>query len=251
MEIGDIEITWREAIFSVTIASILFIFGFLIASAIEHYVNQRTLEYRQAAQIENNPSEFALALKTDLGNAFVEGDFYAVDPVQHKDLRGKWTSIYAEHQKYTQHTRIVHYTTTDSKGKTRTKSRTETYWTWDTYDTESLNANTVNFSGVEFPFSKVRFSWRCRHSETVKTGYHRRIVFDCVRPSFHASTYAKLEGGTIPSEFRLYGDISLATLYEDFTTSYAVVVFWVCWGALMLAAVVAFVVLENRWLENN
>ena len=52
------------------------------------------------------------------------------------------------------HTRVVHYTVTDSKGRSRTMSRTETYWTWDIYDSKHLKAKQVDFSGVIFPTTK-------------------------------------------------------------------------------------------------
>lgn len=250
MQIDNIEITVREVIFSVTIASVLFLIGFLASSAIEHNVNQRNLEYRQAAQIANT-NEFALALKTDVGNAFVEGDFFAVDVVRHPKLRGEWASIRADHQKYTRHTRTVHYTVRDSEGRSHTRTRTEHYWTWDTYKVNSWRSKTVNFCGMDFAFDKFEYPWRCKYRTIVSDGWHRRIVFDCIPAQFHASAYTKLAGGTISNKTALNRDVPIPALYENYTRSCAVTIFWWIWGILMVAAVIAFVAIDNRWLEDG
>ena len=253
MYVGDIEVTPREAIFSVTIASALVLVGFLVSGHIEHLVNQRTLEYRQAAQIADT-NEFALAMSTDVGNAFVHGAFRALDPVSHENLGGKWAAIRASHEKYTMHTRVVHYTVTTGTGKhrrTHTRTRTEHYWTWDNYKTERLRCKDVEFCGSKFDFGKFAYSGGCYAGKIVPTGHHRRIVFTMMRPEFAATTYTQLRDGTVAGGSTLVADSTIQQLYDNATRSCAVTIFWWIWGVLIALAVVGFVVVENRWMEDK
>lgn len=100
LDFGTWELTLREALFALLLVGVLATIGFFVSSAIVRNVHSKQLVYRQAAQIENSSGEFKLALDTDVGYAFVEGDMDAVDTVQHEDLDGKWMSIVAKHQKY-------------------------------------------------------------------------------------------------------------------------------------------------------
>ncbi len=250
MYIGSVEITLREAIFSVTIASVLFFTGFLISSKIEHAVNQSNLEYRQAAQISNSTNEFEIAMATDVGNAFVEGHFSALDTVSHEKIGGKWMWIYADYQKYTMHTRTVHYTVTDSKGRSHTRTRIEHYWTWDTYKTQKKHSKEVEYIGVKFPFEKFDYSLIHRNYKTVDDGWHKRIEFSMIPTSFNASAYTKLSNNTVSNNTTLYRNVSIKDLYSIHIKSIAVPLFWWLWSVLIVGAVVGFVVIENRWIED-
>lgn len=244
------EVTPREALFCVAIAAALLSVGFWISSSIGHGVNRRLLQYRQAAQIENNDDEFRLALKTDVGDAFVEGEFGVVDSVAHEKLPGRWASIEAIYQKYTMHTRVVHYTVSNGKGGIIHRTCTQTYWTWDTYRRESAHAKEVEFCGVRFPYAKFSPVWSCFDSRTVENGYHRRICFTFMPASFHASVYTALADGTISNNTPLHRGMTVEKLYKSYTTSHAVLAFWIVWGLLMAVAIVAFVLRENNWLED-
>lgn len=250
MRIGQAEITLREAIFSVTIASVLFFIGFIISSKIEHAVNRSNLEYRQAAQISNNADEFEIAMATDVGNAFIEGKFKAVDVVSHEKLDGVWMWIYADYQKYTMHTRVVTYTVTDSKGRTHMRTKTETYWTWDTYRTEKRHSNEVEYIGNKFMFDKFNYSLINRNHKMVDDGWHKRIEFSAIPTEFNASAYTKLSDNTVSDNTALYRNISIRELYELNIKSIAVPLFWTLWSFLTVCAVVAFVFIDNRWIED-
>ena len=250
MYIGEVEVTLREAIFSVTIASVLFLVGFLISTKIEHSVNQRNLEYRQAAQIAET-NEFAQAIKTDVGNAFVQGKWKADFPMRHEHLKGEWARIYADYQKYTMHTRIETYTTYDSKGRPHTHTRTVHYWTWDTYHVESTNSPTVKFMGVTFPFNKFNYDCVKRKHDTVGIGFRRRIEYTMIPMSFNAAAYTKLKDNTVSNGTELMEGSSIEKLYERLTDSDALFIFWMLWSVLMVGAVVGFVCIENNWIEDN
>ena len=61
----------------------------------------------------------------------------------------------------------------------------------------------------------------------------------------------KLAGGTISNKTALNRDVPIPALYENYTRSCAVTIFWWIWGILMVAAVIAFVAIDNRWLEDG
>ena len=250
IDFGTWELTLREAIFAFLIAGAMTVVGFFIASEIEHHVHTKQLMYRQAAQIDNNADEFKLALDTDVGHAFVEGDLEAIDRVKHESLRGEWLAIDASYEKYTMHTRVVHYTVTDSKGRSHTKSRTETYWTWDRYDRKQLKAKQVNFSGAMFPTSKFDLGG-CSHKEaTVSIGWHKRIVFYVVPAKMHGTVFTEVMHGTVLNATPFWKGQSLKAAYEDCTTSYAVKIFWSVWTAVIVGTMLLFFYGENHWLED-
>lgn len=250
IEINGVVVTLREAVFSVTIASVFVLVGFMISTRIGHWVNQKNLRYRQAAIVLTNDG-FSLAMRTDVGDAFVEGAFRTVDPVSHPKLDGRWLDIVADHQVYTRHTRTVTYTTTDSKGRVQTHTRVEHYWTWDTERVERLSAKRVSYSGAEFPYGKFDYSCVGRKFKTVDTGWHRRIEFSFRPASFRASAFATLANGTLTGGTTLHDGVSAEELRESMTRSYAVAVFWFFWILLTAGAVIGFVALENEWMEDR
>lgn len=246
----NFEITLREAIFSVVIAAVFVLVGFLIAGHIGHYVNQRNLRYRQAAKIADT-NELAVAMATDVGHAFVEGNFKALDTVTHDKIGGEWLRIHADYQRYTKHTRVVTYTVTDEKGRTHTKRRTETYWTWDTYKTQTLHSERVEFMGARFPFAKFDYDPVSRHYKTVGNGYHLRIKFSCIAPAFHAAAFTTLAKGTVADGTPLHDGRTIDSLYESFTHSIDVPLFWWLWSLAGGVAIFAFVAYDNDWLEDD
>lgn len=246
MFIGNYEVTLREVIFSITIVAVLYLIGFFIAGHIEHSANSKNLEYRQAAQISNT-NEFAYALKTDIGNAFIQGKFEAVDTVSHNNLSGDWLHIVAEYEKYTMHTRMV--TTSNGKGGTRTYLHT--YWTWDRYDLKRLHSKFVKFGGIVFPYDTFSYDYAERKSHRVKIGNGRRITFTALYPRFNATVYSNLKDGKLIGENILMKDMSIKECYDSYTKNCGLVIFWSIWILFMCAAVVIFVIHENGWIEDK
>lgn len=243
------RVTFREAVFSVFIVGVLVFFGFLIANAIEKSVHAKLLKYRQAVQIENNPEEFAYALKTDVGNAFVEGDFKTVDPISMEHLDGEYLFIERDVQKYQRHTRTVHYT--DSKGRSRT--RTEHYWSWDTVSSHSQIANRIIFSGVEFNAETFNYCTIPRTRTVFKCGWlsNTRYVFYTIPKDFHGTVFGELYGNYIFGKPEVMYNRDMSKTYRYYTTSHAVGIFWTFWIILIIAAVAGFYYIENSWLEEN
>lgn len=75
------EVTKREIIFSIIIASIMIIIGIFIGNKIINNINDGNIKYSTAVKIDNNESQFKHGLNTNFGNALVYGDLYAVDTV--------------------------------------------------------------------------------------------------------------------------------------------------------------------------
>lgn len=243
--------TKREQIFSVTLFSLWLCLGILLSSAIEHGENSHNLEYYQAAKISDDPVEFKESMQTDVGNAFVDGSFTAVEPVVHPAIGGKWLSIRAEYQSYEEHTRQVTYK--DEDGQSR--SRTETYWTWDTYRTDDVHAKSVEFLGQVFSYDKFNFDDIGTTRKTVDNGYHKRICVGASPATFRGAIYAVLKDGTL-SHRKGKGKITVRenktadALQEDSLETYRTIIFWSLWIPLAFVLVYAFYAIENRWLEN-
>lgn len=250
LEINGVVVTLREAVFSVTIASVLVLVGLMASSRIGHWVNQKNLRYRQAAIVLTNDG-FDLGSRTDIGDAFVEGEFRAVDTVSHESLDGRWLSIVADHQRYTRHTRTETYTVTDSKGRVQTRTRTVVYWTWDTFKMEKLHSKKVSYMGREFPYGKFDYSDVCNDCKYVGTGFNTRIVFTFRKPKFRAAAFTELKDGTVSDGTVLREGRTAEQLYESCTKSYAVQLFWFIWILVIVFAVFGFVALENDWIEDD
>ncbi len=239
------EVTPREVVFSVLIVGVLYAIGFLVAGAIEKHVAERCLKYRQAVQMKDTGVELAYACKTDVGDAFVEGDFRTVDPVSWDGLAGVHLCIRRDKERYTMHTRTVHYT--DSKGRTRT--RTEHYWTWDVVASDSRRATRISFCGNVYAVGTFDYDGIGSSRHVQGTGFHTRNVFYYKPKDFRGTVFAELRHGKILGHPYVYAGMNLAKTYEFFTTSHATTIFWTLWLAFTAACVCAFYAHENGWLE--
>lgn len=248
---NDWSLTLREAIFSVLIAGIMTAVGFLISSSIANHVHNSQLKYKQALQIDKSLEQFAWALKTDVGHAFVEGRLEVLDPVEHKDLDGKWSIIEAAHQMYQRHTRVVHYTTHDSKGRARVRTRTETYWSWDTVSCDHLKSKKAKFLGVDFELSRFEIIGIHWTRKTVKTGINRRTVFNAAPTSMNGTAFTKLESRNISHGTSFWVGQHIKECFKNCTESCLVEVFWVFWIMFTVVVIAAFFIIDNKWLEDG
>lgn len=246
----DWEITLREVLFSLLILGVFSFLGFLIYSAIDKKVDDFTLKYRQAVAIES-PDEFKHAMDTDVGYAFVRGKLEAVTPVTSKLVAGKYLRIEVKHQKYQMHTRVVTYTTYDSKGRPHTHTKTETYWSWDTKWTSTINSPLVRFCGSKFKYGK--FNYGCAHEdETIVGGglfNNERDVVYTIKDGFTGTIFADLRD----KEFKGSADMVGANIekYRErlVKCSWPYVMFWIIWLIFTVGAIVLFYIIDNEWLE--
>lgn len=187
--VSEIKVTPREVIFSILIVGILFSIGFLIASGIKKSVDEKNLKYRQAIQIRDSGTELKQACETDVGDAFVEGDFKAVDTVTWEGLEGEHLWIKRDKEKYTMHTRTVTYTVCCGKGRTSTRTRIETYWTWDVVKTDKKHSKEVSFCGNAYPYETFSYDMVSDSRHVKNTGWNTRDVFYYLPKDFRGSFF--------------------------------------------------------------
>lgn len=247
----DFEITLREVLFSLLILGIFSFLGFLVHSWIDKSVDDSTLKYRQAVAIES-PDEFRHAMDTDVGHAFVRGKLEAVTPVTSKLVKGEYLRIHVEHQKYQHHTRTVHYTTYDSKGRPHHHTRIEHYWSWDTVRTSTTNSPKVRFCGSEFPYGK--FNYNCaRTEETIVGGgflKNERDVVLTTKDGFTGTMFGDLRNGSFEGKASLVGRGIEEYRESETKCTWPYVLFWVLWVAITGGAIWFFYFIENNWLED-
>ena len=247
----DWEITLREVLFSLLILGISAFLGFLVHSWIDKKVESSNLQYRQAVAI-TSPDEFRHAMDTDVGHAFVRGKVEAVTPVTNKLVKGEYLSIHVRHQKYQRHTRVVTYTTYDSKGRPHVHHRTETYWSWDTVRTSTTNSPKVVFCGSEFPYGK--FHYNCgREEETIVGGglFNNERDIVCTRKDgFTGTMFGDLRNGSFKGTATLVGMVIEEYRKNETECVWPYVMFWVMWIVLTGFALFLFYFLENSWLED-
>lgn len=238
------EATKREIIASVSILAIMLIIGILVSGKVSDYCQDQNAKYNKAFKIDKDSELFTYAMKTNVGNAFVEGQIAAIDTVSHEDIKGKYLSIERVKEKYTRHTRTV---TTRVNGKSRT--RTETYWAWDRVGSETFKSKKLKFLGVTFDTSKFNLPGT-KHIDTVKGGYHIRYKYYGLEPKFKATIFANLKDNTISSDnVNVYKDKSITETLDDLTNDMLIYLFWVIWILLMGGVIYLFIYLENDWLN--
>lgn len=246
----DWEITLREVLFSLLILGIFSFLGFLVYSWIDKTVDDSTLKYRQAVAIES-PEEFRHAMNTDVGHAFVRGKLEAVTPVTSKLVDGEYLSIHVKHQKYQMHTRVVTYTTYDSKGRPHTHYRTETYWSWDTKWTSTTNSPKVVFCGSEFPYDK--FNYNCARTEKTIVGgglfKSERDVVYITKDGFTGTMFGDLRNGSFEGKASLVRKGIEEYRENETKCAWPYVLFWLVWVIMTVGAIVLFYIIDNEWLE--
>lgn len=240
------EITLRELIFSIFIVGIMFLIGFFISENITKSVNDRILKYRQAAQI-STPDEVLHAYNTDVGWAYVQSSFDAVDPVKNEHLEGEYMRIVENYQHLTMHTQV--YTVYDQKGRPHTRIRT--YWSWDTVRTSSTNSQNVVFSGVTLPYSSISFGGASGGSRIHEIDMNDRIVISYMDKRQTGTFFHNLTKKHKSRNIIVHCGRTIEELYKSDTKSYANIVFWTIWSIFTIFVVLIFYVMENEWLEDK
>ena len=243
----DIEITKREVLASVSIIAILLLIGVLISSKISEHQMDKNEIYNKAVKIKESDI-FEYGMRTNVGNAFVNGDLKAVDTVTYPEIGGNYMYVEKVKERYTMHTRTVTYTTGSGKNRT-THTRVEHYWTWDRVGSEDKTCKELIFCGVTFPSGKVNIP-SPEHVETIKESSHVRYKYYGTPTKFKGTIFAKLKDGTIPDNTNFYKDMNIDETYESLKYGKGwIIFFWIVWIAFIIACVFGFYYLDNNWLE--
>ena len=237
------KITKREVIFSIALICVMLIVGIVLSDKINDSLMEQYQKYNTALQINDDPELFRYGMRTNVGNAFVHGDLAAVDPVFYPEVDGLYGSMTKVTERYTRHTRTV--TTRDSNGHTHT--RTEVYWTWDTIGREYRNATTISYLGVEFPYGTIDY-FPENYITTIKISSNLRDKYYGSDISYTGTLFANLSDNMI-SQTSFYNDMTIDKTIEHLETKIQLVIFWIFWIVLTVAATYGFYYLDNKWLE--
>lgn len=251
--IGEIRITKRELLASVTIIAIMLLFGFVIAGKIEASQMDKNAEYYKAAQITDSDM-FQYGMDTSVGNAFVYGTLEPVDTVTFPEIGGQYMYIEKVEEHYNRYEEEVKKK--DSDGNEYTE--TEVSYRWDVEGREELRAKELKFLGVVFPIEKIVLpgslyidtikgdrTWSWESGEFVKVRFK---YYGCQGP-YAGTIYTDLRDGTISEKSTFYNDKGISQTIDTLTSEVGIVVFWIAWIMLTGVAVFSFFYLENDWLE--
>ena len=240
----DIEITKREVIASISILAIMLILGFVINNKIDDYYQDQNAKYNKAFKISNDENLFDYAMKTNVGNSFVEGEFESADKVSIEDIPGEYMKIVKVKEKYTMHTRTV---TTTVNGKVRT--RTETYWTWDRVGSETFKSKEIIFLGKTFESSKFSLP-ETEYKETIKISPHIRYKYYVLDSKFKGTIFTNLKDNTINDTYEVFKDMNIDEAFEHLAKDSSLVGFWTIWIVISGLVVYGFIALDNKWLND-
>lgn len=238
------EITKREAIFSIIIVSLMLVLGILISAKIDDYNVDEKEKYIKAIDITNKEM-FEHGIKTNIGNVFIYGEIKAVDSVSYPLLNEKYIYIQKTTEEYTKHTRQVSHK--DSKG--RTYYTTETYWTWDEIDYEEKECKNITILGMKFKRDIVNIG--VEYIDTIDTGHNLREVYYGIPDVVEGTIFANLQENTIKYT-NFYENRDIQSVRESLESEdiFIKIIFWIFWIILTIGAVYGFVFLDNKWLEN-
>lgn len=242
----DFEITKREVLFSIAIIAVMTLIGFVIHGKISDNLMNEYQKYNTALQIDNNSEMFSYGMRTDIGNAFVHGDLKAVDIVTYPEIGGAYMYVEKVEEHYNMHTET--YTTTDSKGHTQVHTRT--YWSWDYADSEDMQCKEVSFCGVVFDSNKIKLP-DDDYIDTIKTSSHVRYKYYGVGTEYTGTIYTVLTDNTISNNTPFYNGLNIDETINHLESSVELVIFWIIWIIIMIAVVIGFYYLDNKWLEDK
>lgn len=237
--------TKREVLFSIVIVAVMLLFGFMISGAIDNAHMEKCEEYNKALQIDNDQSEFEYGMRTNIGNAFVYGDLICLDPVTYSEIGGEYSHVEKVKQKYTEHTKTEIYE--DEDGNTHT--RIVTYWEWDDVSHDDIYSTKISFCGVEFAYGTIPYGYDSYITTIKESGYIRYQYYGSPIKS-DGTIYAKLEDNTI-SKVDFYEHSSIESTINRITSNVGTVIFWIFWIILIIASVIGFYFIDNRWLEDR
>ncbi len=242
----NFEITKREIITSISIISVLLIFGMIISSRISEYQLDKNEMYNKAIKIDSFDL-FSYGMKTNVGNAFVYGDLEVIDPVSYPELDGEYMYVEKVKEEYTRHTREVSNTRTVN-GKTETYYTTEVYYTWDKVSEEYIKSNLISFCGVEFKIDKIRIP-QTEYITTINKDSDTRYKYYGTDTHFTGTLFTELKGGTILDNSVFYNGKNITETVEYLDNDYSVITFWIVWFILICCCVFGFFYLDNKWLK--
>lgn len=237
------EITKRELVVSISIVAIFLIIGILISGRLNEVVMDANEKYYKALKVDTK-DVFQYGMDTSIGNAFIHGDFEAIDTVGYLEIDGEYLYIKKVKEKYTMHTRTI---TTTVNGKVKT--RTQTYWTWDVVGSEEKQSKEVSLLGISFNTSQFDIP-HGDYITTIKESSHVRYKYYGYPAKSNVTIFTRLSGGNIESSnIPVYKDLNIEQTIQRLEQSFGMAIFWMAWLGLTAVVVLGFYYLENDWLN--
>lgn len=237
------EITKRELVASISIVAVFLIIGILISGKLNETVMDANEKYYKALKVDTKEM-FQYGMDTSIGNAFVHGDFEAVDTVSYPEIDGEYLYIKKVKEKYTMHTRTI---TTTVNGKVKTS--TQTYWTWDVVGRESKQSKEVSLLGISFNTSQFNIP-SGNYIATIKESSHIRYKYYGHPAKSNVTIFTSLKDGNIEeSNIPIYKDLNIEQTIERLEQNFGVSVFWIVWLGFTMVVAIGFCLLENNWLN--
>lgn len=135
-------------------AVLLIFIGVPIEQAITNGAEQQARMYQTALQVDSD-EYLNYSIDTKQGRVLAPVTIKSVDLVKFPEMNKEFPYVHKLEETYTQHSRQV--CTHDEEGNVE-ECHTEYYFTWDTTDTWSLQANEVEMAGRKYPFSLFSLS---------------------------------------------------------------------------------------------
>ncbi len=239
----DMEITFREVLFSIIIIIVMLIIGIVIHSNISDSLMSKYQRYNTALQIDNNEKEFAYAIYTDVGDVIAYGELKAVDTVTYPEIDGDYSYVCMITEKHRMHTRT--YTTTDSNGHTHV--HTETYWSWDEIDRKSIHSNNITFLNKKFEYKEIKLPddvYLCTKDVNIDT----RHVYYVRYPSYTGTLLTTIKDNQIYNSV-FYNNKNIEETLKYLESGYQLIIFWILWIILIIIVILGFYYIDNNWLE--
>lgn len=151
--------------------------GVWIEGKIVDGAERKAQMYQTALQTQSD-EQLNYSIDTQQGRVLAEVTIEAVDLVKFPEMNKEYSAVYKEEETYTKHSREV--CTYDEEGNIR-ECHTEYYYTWDTTDSWTVEANKVKMAGSEYPkplFSLGTHSIDAKDIITGETGKYVRKEAD-------------------------------------------------------------------------
>lgn len=244
--LGEVEITVREILFSITILSIMIGLGVWLMNPILKEATQEATEIVSCVKV-SDAEKFGYIKRTNVGKFLSEGVLTAVDSVHINELEGYYFYIRKDKERYTQHTET--YTVTDSKGNTHVKTRT--YWSWDVIHTDNYVCKRVKYLGQEFLLKDIKYFYGSRYKKTTQESGTIRYVYYTHPTSVNGVMTGEAQNKTYNNlKFKSGETIKNIVESSEKSIKNSPIIFWVFWSFLIIFVIVIFYVLENNWLED-
>ena len=107
----------------------------------------------------------------------------------------------------------------------------------------------ISFLDVEFEYESIPFP-ASSYITTIRESSRIRYVYYGTGKEFKGTLYTQLKNNTI-NETKFYLDKTIEETLDYLKSNVKLVLFWTIWIILIIAAVVIFYYIDNRWLEDK